>query len=330
MRTTPWCNKNEFRQVYSGLFQTGDRNESVNTLKLWLNRGNCPHSIESTLSLMESLDMTTKGDISQNQKQLLMSIAIIRFVNGLVDPLQQFSFARSIHDLAKQIDLPLKFVQLRHTSTHDNLPSLKVLTQSTIDAVDWLRTRYWDVVLSTLEESNSTVDSMETRLEALNSILTDDSPNESGWTAASNFKPSAIGLLNNKKSNLYLYLYRMAQRFIDQGLNILRRVGGGVEKALGSYKEPVFYNAQVGKELFKQVYQAEKLSPPSSFSQVASTWSNIFAKAAQRQTYVQLFESGQWSKVAVIGLEAYGIFKLGEIIGKRKLVGYGPKAQEHH
>ncbi|EOR04663.1 hypothetical protein E3P92_01044 [Wallemia ichthyophaga] len=122
----------------------------------------------------------------------------------------------------------------------------------------------------------------------------------------------------------------MAQKIIDSGLTILKRVGGGVERALGSYREPLFYNAQVSKELLKQVYQAEKLSPPSSFSQVASTWSSILSKATQRQTYAQLLESGQWAKVGVIGLEAYGIFKIGEILGKRRLVGYGPKAQEHH
>lgn len=204
MRTTPWCNKNEFLQSYSGLFGSGNKENSINTLRLWMSRGNCPHSIECTLSLMECLETTAKNDVSYNQKQLLCSISLIRFVNGLVDPLQQFSFARSIHDLAKQIDLPLKFVQIRHSSTHDNLPSLKVLKQSAIEAVDWLKLRYWDAVLSTLEDGNTTVTSMESRLDDLHAILNNTTTNDSSWTAAANFEPSAIGMLNNKKSNLYL------------------------------------------------------------------------------------------------------------------------------
>ena len=213
MRTTPWCNKNEFLEAYRGLFggiNTENKIDSLNLLRLWMNRGNCPHSIECTLSLMETLEMVDGEAASYNQKQLLCSISLIRFVNGLVDPLQQFSFARSIHDLAKQIDLPLKFVQIRHSATHDNLPSLTVLRQSTQEALDWLKMRYWDVVLSTLEDGNVTLSSMETRLGDVHALLSssssssDCSTNDSQWSAATKFEPSAIGMLGSKKSNLYL------------------------------------------------------------------------------------------------------------------------------
>ncbi|TIA70117.1 hypothetical protein E3P91_03297 [Wallemia ichthyophaga] len=156
---------------------------------------------------MECLDISARGDISVNQKQLICSMSLIRFVNGLVDPLQQFSFARSIYHLAKQIDLPLKFVQLRHSSTHENLPSLKVLVHSTNEAIDWLKFKYWDVVLSTLEDSSTpltSLTSMESRLNDIHAILNSSPSNHSNWSPAANFEPCAIGLLNNKKSNLYL------------------------------------------------------------------------------------------------------------------------------
>jgi ribosomal biogenesis protein LAS1 len=85
------------------------------------------------------------------------------FVNGLVDPAQQGPFARSIAAIAAQIGLPLWFVELRHASTHEDLPSLQVLRDaaqkvcghayfstghpadrdSIMQAMDWLYQRYW-------------------------------------------------------------------------------------------------------------------------------------------------------------------------------------------
>lgn len=96
-----------------------------------------------------------------------------------------------------------------------------------------------------------------------------------------------------------------SQKFVNQASNVLKSVTRSLEKALGGYKEPVFYNAAVTKEILKQVYQAEKLAPPSSFSQVLSTWGQIVQRASQRQTYQRLVETGEWAKVGIIGLEAY-------------------------
>lgn len=55
------------------------------------------------------------------------SSAIIRLVNGLVDPLQLGAYARSIHSIAQQLGLPAWLVDLRHAATHEDLPSLEVL-----------------------------------------------------------------------------------------------------------------------------------------------------------------------------------------------------------
>lgn len=53
--------------------------------------------------------------------------AIVRLVNGLVDPLQLGSYARSIASIAAQIGLPQWLVELRHAATHEDLPSLELL-----------------------------------------------------------------------------------------------------------------------------------------------------------------------------------------------------------
>lgn len=58
------------------------------------------------------------------------SIAIIRLVNGLVDPLQQGIYARPISSIAAQIGLPPWLVEIRHAATHEDLPSLEVLREA--------------------------------------------------------------------------------------------------------------------------------------------------------------------------------------------------------
>ncbi|QRW00074.1 ABC transporter transmembrane region [Ceratobasidium sp. AG-Ba] len=88
----------------------------------------------------------------------IYALAIIRFVNGLVDPLQQSAFARPIYSLAAQIGLPAWIVELRHRSTHEDLPSLEVLREASHEAMDWLLNRYF---LPTLTPSISTVDSID-------------------------------------------------------------------------------------------------------------------------------------------------------------------------
>ena len=50
--------------------------------------------------------------------------------------------------------------------------------------------------------------------------------------------------------------------------------------------------------------------------------SNFFQHAQAGSFWLDLYASGQWKKVAVYAVEAYGIFKIGEIIGRRHVVGY--------
>ncbi len=57
-------------------------------------------------------------------------MALLRLVNALIDPLQQKQYAVSVRGLAQQIDLPAILVELRHDSTHGELPTLPVLEKA--------------------------------------------------------------------------------------------------------------------------------------------------------------------------------------------------------
>jgi hypothetical protein len=109
----------------------------------------------------------------------LSDVVFSRFVNGLVDPAQQGLYARSIATIAHQLDLPIFFVQLRHSATHEDLPNLEVLRSGgkqvvywyylfslpfpsdtcNMQALDWLYERYWIPQVHSLRGlSTSTLD----------------------------------------------------------------------------------------------------------------------------------------------------------------------------
>ena len=114
-----------------------------------------------------------------------------------------------------------------------------------------------------------------------------------------------------------------------------------------AYREPVMSRLAVGREVAKQVYIAERLAPPSSVAEVQSITSQAYAKAQDPRFWQEAAKSGQLSLYALYALEAYCpssyavgcplmpravIFKIGEIIGRRSLVGYrlsDPAPVEH-
>lgn len=51
-----------------------------------------------------------------------------------------------MHTLARNLNLPASFVEIRHAATHEVLPSLSVLRAVAVRALDWLWTNYWSVV----------------------------------------------------------------------------------------------------------------------------------------------------------------------------------------
>lgn len=105
-----------------------------------------------------------------------------------------------------------------------------------------------------------------------------------------------------------------------------------------AYREPLQYNFAVFREVLKQVYVAERLQPPP-ISAFSSVYSSLWSRASNVQYWRELARSGDLTKVGIYAIEAYGIFKvrclvlrtkrvadtvlqIGEIIGRRSLVGY--------
>lgn len=65
------------------------------------------------------------------------------FVTGLLDSHQDKLRKQSMYSIAKVIGLPATFVELRHQSTHEQLPSLAKLRSAAASALSWIRDYYW-------------------------------------------------------------------------------------------------------------------------------------------------------------------------------------------
>ncbi|WVR05648.1 hypothetical protein IAU60_002670 [Kwoniella sp. DSM 27419] len=117
-----------------------------------------------------------------------------------------------------------------------------------------------------------------------------------------------------------------AQKAYAQGAATVKKVAGPlgerVGSALGGYREPLVYNAKVASSLARQVWQAEKLAPPLDAHTWARAYAQIWGKATNGGYWRDLLKTGAWAGLGVAALEAYGIFSIGEIIGRRNLVGY--------
>jgi len=113
-----------------------------------------------------------------------------------------------------------------------------------------------------------------------------------------------------------------AGKALESANAVAGRITGGLGGLLGSWRQPIFYNLAVAREVAKQVYIRENLAPPTSIAQLTDAYWSIFAKARDPNYWRGIAQSGEWVTVGVYAVEAYFIFKIGEMIGRRSLVGY--------
>jgi len=133
----------ELELLYSWIYDDEsnpvNRRLAIDRLSAWRTITPLPHALESTLSLLavRAADEANSNPSALSIRQSYAS-AVIRMVNGFVDPLQAGAFARSIASIAAQLGLPLWLVELRHAATHEDLPSLELLREACRQTLGWL------------------------------------------------------------------------------------------------------------------------------------------------------------------------------------------------
>ncbi|ODV97968.1 hypothetical protein PACTADRAFT_31383 [Pachysolen tannophilus NRRL Y-2460] len=120
------------------------------------------------------------------------------------------------------------------------------------------------------------------------------------------------------------------------------RVSGITEK-LNGLKDSTLYWSKVIAELSKQVYLKEGLSPPNT-TQLQSVYKSLYESSLKLvenpKALLEYLKTvpDKITKNTVIEYSSYaiqlaGLFSLGEVVGRRKLIGYhsyGPKEEHHH
>ena len=80
-----------------------------------------------------------------------------------------------------------------------------------------------------------------------------------------------------------------------------------------AYRKPITYNLSVAREFLKQVYITERLQPPTSLGAVTSAYSTLWARASNPAYWREISRTGEWQKVGVYALEAYGLYKVSSV-----------------
>ncbi|KAF9351447.1 hypothetical protein BGX34_000557 [Mortierella sp. NVP85] len=94
---------------------------------------------------------------------------------------------------------------------------------------------------------------------------------------------------------------------------------------------PIIYNAKVAGNIAKQVYIREGMAPPSGAQIEAAKESVLkFSKAARSASTWKNISKEQFLGAGLVAAEAYAFFMVGEIVGRRNLIGYDVKSADSH
>jgi F-type H+-transporting ATPase subunit g len=84
-----------------------------------------------------------------------------------------------------------------------------------------------------------------------------------------------------------------------------------------AYREPLVNNILVVREMGKQIYIQEKLQPPTNPQAIREAYEEFYHKASSGSWWRDILGSGEWKRIFLYAAEAYGIFTIGEMIGRR-------------
>ncbi|KAI7869780.1 mitochondrial ATP synthase g subunit-domain-containing protein [Spinellus fusiger] len=92
-------------------------------------------------------------------------------------------------------------------------------------------------------------------------------------------------------------------------------------------QKPILYNAKVAGEIVKQVYTKEGMAFPTG-----QQWAEAQASLKKiNMACVKNLTVRDFAKGGIVAAEFYTFYLVGEIIGRRNLVGYNvPTVQHHH
>lgn len=180
---TPWRTHSDLLQFRNNVLSNdiNKQKDALSVLHIWKQRGNLPHAIESTGLILEAtlfhqsfISSSLSSDASSYRivaedafpVRATYTIALTRFVTGFADlGRQKAGPGRSMLDVAKSINLPAKFVEMRHEAAHEDMPSLPRLAMLAQEALRWLEVNFWNGLDQNVEKDRreNSLDEVEMR-----------------------------------------------------------------------------------------------------------------------------------------------------------------------
>jgi len=157
---TPWRTASDLLAVRDALYSPHDDNDhtrAITIIQAWKMRGNLPHAVESTGLLFEAarfhhcessrsdpVSSSVYGFADSFPVRATYTMALSRFVTGFADlGRHRAGPGQTMQEVAKSINLPPHFVELRHEAAHEDMPTLGRLVKLTNEALRWLWETYW-------------------------------------------------------------------------------------------------------------------------------------------------------------------------------------------
>ncbi|KAH0630919.1 hypothetical protein JD844_004277 [Phrynosoma platyrhinos] len=118
--------------------------DALDRVSVWKSRygHRMPLAVESTADLVRCKLLDASGDLKSHELVLTYGLALVRFLN-LITERKQKKFTISLRWLAKELDIPVWIVDLRHELTHGKLPPLATCRKGCEVVLEWLRRTYW-------------------------------------------------------------------------------------------------------------------------------------------------------------------------------------------
>ncbi|KAL1408187.1 rRNA-processing protein las1 [Vanrija albida] len=172
-RRVPWASKAELAELYDLIFAPSatdtTRQAALSRMAVYISSPSCPAFLHLLHTLVGALALPFPPPSAHDAAVLRMTyaMAVVRFVNGMVDPLQTGPYARPISHLAASLGLPPSLVSLRHRATHEDLPPLPLLRRAMEQAVDYLHRNSFLPLLSSSAGAGSAGWDRRARAEGL-------------------------------------------------------------------------------------------------------------------------------------------------------------------
>ncbi|XP_063279121.1 ribosomal biogenesis protein LAS1L [Prinia subflava] len=141
-----WRGRAEWDQVMVGLYCGDSRlqQDALDRVSAWKSRygPKMPLAVDCTAELIRCKVLDSSGRLKSHELILSYGLALVRFVNLITERKQKMA-SIPLRQLAREVDIPVWVVDLRHELTHGKLPRLALCRKGCDVVLDWLRKMYW-------------------------------------------------------------------------------------------------------------------------------------------------------------------------------------------